>query len=118
MLAIVAARAGSELTAVTAITLVSPTSAAEIPGALPSCARTWLWTWALVTSCSSVSTSAVVSSFEFAPVVRLTLPTDCTSSCAVAAYCLVAVSDRARLIPSPRSETATTHQRPARRICR
>ena len=60
-LAICAARAGSGLTAVTAITLVWPTSEAETPGALPSFARTWLCTCALVTSCSSVCTSVEVS---------------------------------------------------------
>ena len=61
MLATSAARAGVVLTAVTAITFVCPTSAAETGGALPSLLLTVCWTWALVTSWSSVCTSVLVT---------------------------------------------------------
>ena len=86
-LAISAARAGFGLTAVTAITLVWPTSAAETGGALPSFFLTRLCTWALVTSCSSVCTSVGVTEYWLEPSARLMPPVDWTSSCALAEYC-------------------------------
>ncbi len=74
-----AARAGDELIAVRAMTLVWATSAVEMAGALPSFFSTSRTTGALVASCRSVCTSVVVTLCWAPP--RLTpCPEDCTSS--------------------------------------
>ena len=112
-----AARAGLELMAVSAITLVWATSEVEIPGALPSSARTAFTTGALVASCRSVCTSVVVTGWFVLP--RLTLwPEDCTSSWAVAEYCFASLSDRARLAASPSRVNPITHHFRRRSVIR
>ena len=82
-----AACAGLALIAVSAITLVWATSEAEIAGALPSWRRTICMTGSLVASCRSVCTSVVVTCCGVVPR-EMPCPGDCTSSCAVAEYCL------------------------------
>src|ERR1700744_6748290 len=86
-----AARAGLASVAVTAIRLVWPTSAADTGGTLPSVFRTDCWTCALVTSCSSVCTSVGVTGAWLPELRARLLPTDWTSSWAVAEYCFASV---------------------------
>ena len=111
------ARDGSGLMAVIAITFVWPTCDADTAGVLPSLARTACSTGALVTSCSSVATSVWVTGCGAVP--ALLAATDgCTSSCAVAEYCLCAVSANARLAARPSVPAEATHHFRRRRTCR
>ena len=109
---------GTSLVAVMAITLVWPTSAADTAGALFSWARTACWTGALVTSCNSVSTSVWVTGCGCVTPTPLASMDGCTSSCAVAEYCLCAVSENARLAARPSAAANPTHHLRRRRICR
>jgi hypothetical protein len=113
-----AASDGSRLMAVTEITFVWPTSEADTAGALPSWARTACCTGALVTSCSSVSTSVWVTGCACAAPSPLAPRDGCTSNCAVAEYSLWAVSANARLPARPSATVRTTHHLRRRRICR
>ncbi len=112
-----AARDGTRLVAVIAITFVWPTCVAVTAGALPSVARTAWTTGALVTSCSSVATSVWVTGCGVVPAVAA-VTDGCTRSCAVAEYCLCAVSDSARLAASPSRAIDTTHHFRRRRTWR
>ena len=103
--------------AVSAMTFVWATSDAETDGTLPSLPRTSATTGALVASCRSVCTSVVVTAWGALP--RLTpCPDDCTSSCAVAEYCLACRTERARLTASPSTASAITHHFRRRRTTR
>ena len=110
-----AARDGTGLVAVMAITFVCATSATDTAGVLCSVPRTACCTGALVTSCNSVCTWVGVTGCWTAPT-PLAAADGCTSSCAVAEYCLCAVSENARLMASPSTASETTHHFLRRRI--
>src|ERR1700753_4442812 len=104
-----AARAGLASVAVTAIRLVWPTSPAATGGALPSSLRTAFCTWALVTSCSSVCTSVEVTGAWLPELRARLLPTDWTSSWAVAEYGFWPGREKDRLTARPRIAIVATH---------
>ena len=99
------------------MTFVWPTSAALTLGTLPSFRPTAALIGALVTSCSSVSTSVGVIACWVAPLVTDAL-SGCTRSCAVAEYALGWDSEYPSEATKPSTVTAITHHFRRRRTAR
>ena len=97
------------------MTLDRPTSAALTLGTLPSFRATAALTGALVTSCSSVSTSVGVTGCGLPLVV---IPAYWTRSCAEAEYTLGWDSEYPSEATKPSTVTAITHHFRRRRTAR
>ena len=103
--------------AVTEMMFVVPTSAALTLGMLPNCRATAALTGALVTSCSSVSTSVGVICSGL-PLAVTTALSGWNRSCAEAEYALGWVSEYPSEATRPSTMTAINHHFRRRRTAR